>query len=201
MIRHGPVGNGRLVVHRLAPGGRVLIESPAYLAAQGEPRCLEALVGHRAILYSHPETDWWFQPPDGVRVVRPVAGLRVNNGMLIHDAALAGLGIALVPLFIVSRELRSGDPKALDVGYRRGRPQHRVSARPHLVGEARRADTSSSLSIRQPALLGGTSRTATRMKLLNGPAPQRSIATARCKHQGYVYGAQLTFSRRRLDDC
>ena len=95
----------------------MLIASPAYLAAHGEPRSLEALEGHRAILYSHRETDWGFQAARGVRVVRPTAGLRVNNGMFIRDAALAGLGVALVPSFIVPEELRSGALKALNVGY------------------------------------------------------------------------------------
>jgi DNA-binding transcriptional LysR family regulator len=117
VIRHGSVGDGRLVAHRLAPGGRVLIASPAYLAAHGEPRSLEELEGHRAILYSHRETDWRFQAADGVRVVRPTAALRVNNGMFIRDAVLAGLGVALVPSFIVPQELRSGALKALNVGY------------------------------------------------------------------------------------
>jgi DNA-binding transcriptional LysR family regulator len=117
VIRHGPVGDGRLVAHRLAPSGRVLIASPAYLATHGEPRSLEALEDHRAILYSHRETDWRFQAPGGVRVVRPAAVLRVNNGMFIRDAAIAGLGIALVPSFIVAEELRSGALKALNVGY------------------------------------------------------------------------------------
>jgi DNA-binding transcriptional LysR family regulator len=37
--------------------------------------------------------------------------------MFIRDAALAGLGIALVPSFIVAEELRSGALKALHVGY------------------------------------------------------------------------------------
>jgi len=117
VIRHGPVGDGRLVAHRLAPGGRVLVASPAYLATYGEPRSLEALEGHRAILYSHRETDWRFQAAGDVRVVRPTVGLRVNNGMFIRDAALAGLGVALVPSFIVPEELRSGALKALNVGY------------------------------------------------------------------------------------
>jgi DNA-binding transcriptional LysR family regulator len=85
-----PLSDGRLVAHRPAPGGRVLMASPAYLATRGEPRSLEALEDHRAILYSHRETDWRFQAAGGVRVVRPTAGLRVNNGMFIHDAALAG---------------------------------------------------------------------------------------------------------------
>jgi DNA-binding transcriptional LysR family regulator len=118
VIRHGPVGDGRLVAHRVAPGGRVLVASPAYLAAHGEPHSLEALEGHRAILYSHRETDWRFQAAGDVRVVRPTAVLRVNNGMLMRDAALAGLGIALVPSFIVPQELRSGGAlRALNVGF------------------------------------------------------------------------------------
>ena len=50
-------------------------------------------------------------------MVRPIAGLRVNNGMFIRDAALAALGIGLVPAFIVFQELRSGALKALNVGY------------------------------------------------------------------------------------
>ena len=68
-----------LVAHRLAPGGRLLIASLAYLATHEEPRSLEALESRRAILYSHRETTGGY----GVRVVRPTTGLRVNNGMFI----------------------------------------------------------------------------------------------------------------------
>jgi DNA-binding transcriptional LysR family regulator len=75
------------------------------------------LEGHRAILYSHRETDWRFQAAGAGAWVRPTAGLRVNNGMFIRDAALAGLGVALVPSFTVPQELRSGALKALNVGY------------------------------------------------------------------------------------
>jgi DNA-binding transcriptional LysR family regulator len=45
-----------------------------------------------------------------------MAGLRINNGMFIRKAALAGLGIALVPAFIVPDELRTGALRPLDVG-------------------------------------------------------------------------------------
>jgi DNA-binding transcriptional LysR family regulator len=135
VIRHGPVGDGRLVAHRLARGGRVVIASPAYLATHGEPSSLEELERHRAILYSHRETDWRFQAAGGVRVVRPTAGLRVNNGMFIRDAALAGLGVALVPSFLVPQELRSGALKALKLGYQPegadlniAYPRHRIAS-------------------------------------------------------------------------
>jgi DNA-binding transcriptional LysR family regulator len=74
------------------------------------------LEGHRAIRYSHRETDWRFQAAGGVPSSARLR-LRVNNCMFIRDAALAGLGVALVPSFIVPQELRSGALKALNVGY------------------------------------------------------------------------------------
>ena len=39
---------------------------------------------------------------------RPRAALRVNNGLVMRDAALAGLGIALLPTFFVHEQLASG---------------------------------------------------------------------------------------------
>jgi DNA-binding transcriptional LysR family regulator len=46
---------------------------------------------------------------DGVHKGVEVRGpLRANNGELIREAAIAGLGIALLPDFIVSGALKSG---------------------------------------------------------------------------------------------
>ena len=116
VIRHGPVGDGRLVARRLAPSRRLLVASPGYLAEHGVPRCLEDLQAHKAILFSHRETDWRFMAKDGSRVVRPAANLRVNNGLILRDAAVAGLGVALVAAFLVYKELTAGTLQVLDVG-------------------------------------------------------------------------------------
>jgi DNA-binding transcriptional LysR family regulator len=43
-------------------------------------------------------------------------GLRVNNGDVMRDAAVAGLGIALLPTFIAGDAVRSGALQAIDVG-------------------------------------------------------------------------------------
>jgi DNA-binding transcriptional LysR family regulator len=87
VIRHGPVGDGRLVAHRLAPSRRMLVASPGYLAEHGVPSSLDELQVHKAILFSQRETDWRFTAKDGSRVVRPAAYLRVNNGHILRDAA------------------------------------------------------------------------------------------------------------------
>ena len=52
----------------------------------------------------------------GAVAVRPQPALRVNSGLVMREAAMAGLGVALLTSFIVHRELASGALKALDVG-------------------------------------------------------------------------------------
>jgi len=48
--------------------------------------------------------------------VRGRPSLRVNNGDMMRDAALAGLGIALLPLFIAGAEISSGRLDIVDIG-------------------------------------------------------------------------------------
>jgi DNA-binding transcriptional LysR family regulator len=120
IIRHGPVRDSRLVVKRLAASRRVLVAAPAYLETQGSPRSLAELQRHRAILYTpRGSADWRFAMRKGKHqsvVVRPQTSIRLNNGLLIRDAAIAGLGIALLPTFLVSAPLASGQLRALEVG-------------------------------------------------------------------------------------
>lgn len=116
VIRHGPVGVGRLVTRRLAPSRRMLVASPDYLAEHGVPRSLDDLQAHKAILFTHRETDWRFIGKDGATVVRPTVSLRVDNGFILRDAATAGLGVALVAAFLVYKELSAGALRVLDVG-------------------------------------------------------------------------------------
>jgi DNA-binding transcriptional LysR family regulator len=117
VIRHGPIGDSRLVVWRLAPSRRVLVASPDYLARQGKPTSLAALDGHRGIFYTNRGVaDWRFIGPDGGRIVRAEIGLRVNNGDMLRDAAIAGLGVALLPTFIASRAIKDGNLTVIDIG-------------------------------------------------------------------------------------
>lgn len=116
VIRHGPVGDTRLVAKRLARTRRVLVASPAYLAAKGRPASLPGLSGHCGILYANRDADWRFAGAEGWTVLRPRAALRVNNGLVMRDAALAGLGITLLPTFFVHEQLADGSLVELDVG-------------------------------------------------------------------------------------
>jgi DNA-binding transcriptional LysR family regulator len=116
VIRHGPIRDTRLVAKRLGASRRLLVASPAYLEARGTPRSLADLEQARAILYTNRETDWRFPGAGDEAVVRPRAVLRVNNGLVMRDAAVAGLGITLLPTFFVDRELAAGTLRHVDIG-------------------------------------------------------------------------------------
>jgi DNA-binding transcriptional LysR family regulator len=116
VVRHGPVADQHLIVKRLASSRRVLVASPAYLQEHGIPRTPAELEEHLAILYVNREADWRFVAADGDTVVRPRRCLRVNNGLIMRDAALAGLGITLLPLFTIHRELASAALTRIDLG-------------------------------------------------------------------------------------
>ena len=109
VVRIGALGDSSLVVRRLAPCRRVICASPAYLDAHGRPESVEALSGHRRIGYAYEtERSWRFESARGpVRVGVPI-GHRSNNGDVTRELLLAGLGIALLPTFLVADELRAG---------------------------------------------------------------------------------------------
>lgn len=117
VVRHGSVGNTRLTAWRLAPSRRVLVAAPGYLARHGAPGSIAALEMHRGIFYTNRgSADWRFPGPTGATVVRGRTGLRVNNGDVMRDAAVAGLGIALLPTFIVGDAVRAGALVVVEVG-------------------------------------------------------------------------------------
>ena len=116
VLRHGPLRDNRLIAKRLASSRRLLIASPDYLASFGVPNSLEELGTHRAILYANREADWRFRGPAGETVIRPRAALRVNNGIIMRDAAVAGLGIALLPTFLIHEHVNQGRLREVDVG-------------------------------------------------------------------------------------
>ncbi|MEF7612980.1 LysR family transcriptional regulator [Aquincola sp. MAHUQ-54] len=117
VVRHGALDDSRLVAWQLAPSRRVLVASPAYLARHGTPASTDALQQHRGLFYmNRGVADWRFQGPAGAVVVRAPVALRVNNGDMLRDAAVAGLGIALLPTFIAGEAIRSGALRAIDLG-------------------------------------------------------------------------------------
>ncbi|ANL45126.1 LysR family transcriptional regulator protein [Rhizobium phaseoli] len=119
IIRNGPLADSRLVAWKLAPSRRLLCAAPDYLARQGMPTSLADLNNHRGIFYTNRGVaDWRFQTPEGAILVRAKPALGINNGDMLRDAAIAGLGIALLPAFIAGPAIREGLLAEIDVGHR-----------------------------------------------------------------------------------
>jgi DNA-binding transcriptional LysR family regulator len=117
VVRHAAIADSRLVVKRIAPSRRLLVASPDYLERCGTPRSLDDLERHRAILYTNRgSTDWRLSR--GGRLISPrvLYSLRVNNGLVMRDAAVEGLGIALLPAFLVYEQLQTGALVSIDPG-------------------------------------------------------------------------------------
>lgn len=112
-VRIGRLKDSSLVARKLAESERVVVCSPAYAEAHGTPGTLAELKDHAIIGYANVTASeiWAFesrdqgQEPNAI-VVR--AKIAANNGEAMRDAAIAGFGIAILPMFIVADALRSG---------------------------------------------------------------------------------------------
>jgi DNA-binding transcriptional LysR family regulator len=117
VIRHGPVDDKRIIVKRLATTRRVLVASPEYLRRFGTPKSLADLGQHRGVIYSYRGAgDWRFRAGRKFVTVSPGIVLRVNNGVLMREAAASGLGIALLPTFFLEDSLKHRALRILEVG-------------------------------------------------------------------------------------
>ena len=120
-VRIGALTDSSLVARRIAKAQAVACAAPAYLEARGEPETPEDLAGHDCLLYSYLSTAnvWRFQGPDGRDIPVAVSGpLRVNNGILLADAAAAGRGIVMGPSFYVAPRIRAGELRRILKAYR-----------------------------------------------------------------------------------
>ncbi len=88
----------------------VLCAAPSYLAGAGMPRVPEDLAGHSCLSYwRNIRHGRWVLSGEGRRVALRAAGrYRANHPEAVADAAAAGLGVALLPLVFVRRELADG---------------------------------------------------------------------------------------------
>lgn len=109
-IRIGDLEDSSLIARRISSTDLTLVAAPSYLAAFGEPQTPRELSQHRALLYGHSIAAHKWRLRDGNAVITiPVAGcFSANNGDVLRDAAVAGLGIARLPVFLLCDQIRSG---------------------------------------------------------------------------------------------
>ncbi|ODB35327.1 transcriptional regulator [Pseudoalteromonas sp. BMB] len=97
---------------KLTTMDRVLCASPSYLTQYGTPTTPQQLILHNCLVYSlsSSATRWTFSREDDTQVVNiQKSNYSVNNGLALKQAALAGLGIMILPEVFVAKEINSGE--------------------------------------------------------------------------------------------
>lgn len=102
-----------LITRKLARVRWTVLASPAYLDAQGRPETPSDLADHAAVLYLHDTGRWRFRRTGDWEAVRLETRIRADNGQMLLAAAKAGLGVVLVPRFMVENALADGDLEAV----------------------------------------------------------------------------------------
>ena len=88
-----------------------MVASPAYIAARGAPATLQELANHDCVTAAHPSgrTVWRLVGPGGAEEEVQVSGrFTGNTAQALRKAALAGLGVALLPPTMARLDLEAG---------------------------------------------------------------------------------------------
>ncbi|MEO6748933.1 MAG: LysR family transcriptional regulator [Casimicrobiaceae bacterium] len=105
-----PEPNGGLVARRLAPIHRNVCASPEYFRRHGTPHTPHQLAQHNCLVFAPrgTEREWCFGGAGGETRVTVDGSVRLNNQNAIREAALAGLGVALLPTYLIGADLQGG---------------------------------------------------------------------------------------------
>jgi DNA-binding transcriptional LysR family regulator len=112
VVRFADVSDSRLMSRALGTYRRRLVASPGYLAARGVPRIPDDLMAHACLLHRFPTSrkfERWPLGPDYADIEAELPRTVVASTLepLIYMAE-QGLGIAYLPDFAITRQLRDG---------------------------------------------------------------------------------------------
>lgn len=109
-IRLGALDSSSLVARRLAPHRRITCASPAYLARCGAPAEPRDLSAHACLTFAFADGErfWRFSQGQRVEQIRVTGPLRANQGETLKEAAMAGVGLVMLPTWLVGEEIAQG---------------------------------------------------------------------------------------------
>ncbi|MHB1953547.1 MAG: LysR family transcriptional regulator [Sulfobacillus sp.] len=120
-IRIGLLTDSSLIAKRLGAVRLVVCAAPGYLETHGRPHAPRDLATHTCLSYSYwsDQDHWRFRQTRGgqEQMIRVTGSLRANNGDVLRQAAVAGLGLILQPLFLVDEDLKAGRLEAVLTDY------------------------------------------------------------------------------------
>ncbi|MEX3841034.1 LysR family transcriptional regulator [Paraburkholderia sp. BR10882] len=140
-----PARNGECVERALGTTTFVPCAAPTWLAEHGEPHTPEELAQCAAVALPPEERSatWQFaKPGERAQQVTLQPGYAVNNMLMVRLAALAGMGVAVVPAPLVADDFTAGTLRRLLPDYDIDDPDARMSivypSRQYLPAKTRR---------------------------------------------------------------
>jgi DNA-binding transcriptional LysR family regulator len=109
-IRSGPLMSSSMIAHRIIEMHYLLCASPSYLERRGTPERPEDIIEHDCIHWrGAADSSAWDFTKEGARVSVPISGrLLINNFAAEHEAAVRGLGLAILPLLNLRDDIEAG---------------------------------------------------------------------------------------------
>jgi len=110
-FRSGADNETGYIAQRMPVPPIALFASPDYVGKHGSPRTLAELTRHRCLTVPHQSSRalWRLHGPEGVEEQVEVGGpFAVGSARALHQAAVAGLGIALLPSVITADDIARG---------------------------------------------------------------------------------------------
>lgn len=109
VLRIGALADSSLIARRLCAVRSLLIGAPAYFERWGMPERPADLARHQCLVYANLPPVWHFTDAAGDEQQVPVEGpLIANNGDAFDAALAAGVGLALLPNFMVHDRVAAG---------------------------------------------------------------------------------------------
>ncbi|WJF90131.1 LysR family transcriptional regulator [Paraburkholderia bonniea] len=130
-----------IVTRRLTTGCMTVCATPGYLETHGMPTRPEHLLEHPCL--SLPSEYWGdervFTGPDGEVRVRPSNVIAANNTEMLRQFALLGMGIAILPSYLIGQDMTQGKLVRLLGNYRLPQVEINIAypSRRHLPAKVR----------------------------------------------------------------
>ena len=114
-VRIAELADLSFIARRLAPARRAFVVSPAFVARHGAPDTPEDLARVPCLSYGHTTSlQRWRIVVDGEAIAAPINSILCsNNGDVLRSAALAGLGVAELPTFLIGPDIEAGRLKTV----------------------------------------------------------------------------------------
>jgi DNA-binding transcriptional LysR family regulator len=115
-IRISDLKDSAMVARKLGEIEHVTVASTAYLKQYGVPKQPADLGSHKCLIYTYRDTprQWVYFDAQAQQINVNVTGnFETNNSLAIRECLLKGLGIALIPAFVVQEDIEAGRLKVI----------------------------------------------------------------------------------------